>query len=366
MKKTLLLSAVLAFTISSAFAQTIMYEPFNYTDQAQNATNELILTSSGFWIAGPSISGGSTTNDDIVTSPFIAELYGLPTQQNNAYQIRGGGNDPSHKFTPRTTGDVYWSALLDVQGWTTYTPGSTGKNFMSLTNDWTPPSGSISYPGTLAIKAESTTVGETQFRFGVANEFIGSGTIGSYSTSAFTVSDLATNPQSAFFVVVRYNIDTATTTLWVNPTFTGTAMTADAPTASIVGSSGGGQVSEVGGFFIRMDSNSNTPTTVIDEIRVGLTWTDVVSNTATLSISENELQAAISLYPNPAKDYISINTKNNLEISNVEIYSLLGQKVKSQRVSEDNRVDVSSLSKGMYLMKISADGNSITKKIVIE
>ncbi len=366
MKKSLLLLIAMAFSFSSAFSQKLMYESFNYTDGAQNTTNELIATSNGYWIAGPSISGGSTTADDIVASPFLAELFGLPTQLNNAYSIRGGGNDPSHKFSPITSGTVYWSAFVDIQGWTTYAPGSTGKQLLSLTNDWTPPSGSISYPGSITIKAKSTTVGETIFYFGVTNEHVGSAAIGSYSTTEYSISDPTTNPMplSAFFVVVSYEISTATTKLWVNPTFTGTNMTADAPTATITGSSGGGQVSEVGGFFIRLDSNSNTPTTVIDEIRVGLTWADVVSNTPVLSVAKNEIEG-LKVYPNPAKEYLTIES-SKAKISSVELYNVLGAKVLSSKSLTNNRLNVSGVSKGIYMLKINAEGASSTRKIVIE
>ncbi|MBP0904912.1 T9SS type A sorting domain-containing protein [Mariniflexile gromovii] len=363
MKKSLLLLAALAFTISSAFAQTLMYEPFNYTDGAQNTENELIRTSGGYWAAGPSISTGSTTNDDIVTSPFIPELIGLPAQQGNAYFFRGGGNDPVHNFTARTSGDVYWSAFLDVQGWTTYAPGSTGKQLLSLVK-YNPPSTSISYPGSITLKAKSTTIGETKFFFGVTNEHVGSAAIGNYSTTEFSVTDTSVDPTTVYFVVVRYNIDTATTTLWVNPTFSGTTMTTDTPTATITGSSGGGQVDEVNGFFIRLDANANTPSTILDEIRVGLTWADVVSNTPLLSVAKSEIEG-LNVYPNPAKDYLTVESSKT-KISSVEMYNILGAKVLSNNTLVDNKLNVSSLAKGVYVLKINAESSASTRKIVIE
>ena len=363
MKKSLLLSAALAFTISSAFGQTLMFEPFNYTDQAQNTTNELILSSGGYWIAGPSISTGSTTNDDIVTSTFLPDLQGMPSQTGNAYFFRGGGNDPAHKFTPVTSGTVYWSAFVYIEGWSTYAPGSTGKQLLSLTNDWTPPSGSISYPGSITIKAKSTTVGETKCFVGVTNEHVGSAAIGNYSTTEFDVND-PQNPLSAYFLVVSYEIATATTKLWVNPTFSGTTMTSDTPTATIVGTSGGSTVSEVGGFFIRLDSNANTPSTYVDEIRVGLTWADVVSNTALLGIAKNEIEG-LKVYPNPAKDYITIES-SKAKISSVDLYNVLGAKVLSSKSLTNDRLNVSGVSKGIYMLKVNAEGASSTRKIVIE
>jgi hypothetical protein len=87
-------------------------------------------------------------------------------------------------------------------------------------------------------------------------------------------------------------------------------------------------------------------------------------DTASLS-TKDILASKVKLFPNPAKDYITVLT-NNVQISSIEMYSVLGEKVISQNTLTNNRLNVSGLSNGIYFMKINADGSSATKKVVIE
>lgn len=56
-----------------------------------------------------------------------------------------------------------------------------------------------------------------------------------------------------------------------------------------------------------------------------------------------------------------------MKISSVGVYSILGKVVKLENILVDNKLDVSSLSKGVYCIKIiGEDNSSVTKRIVIE
>jgi len=63
----------------------------------------------------------------------------------------------------------------------------------------------------------------------------------------------------------------------------------------------------------------------------------------------------ISIYPNPVKDILHI--KGISRIDKVEIYNMVGQKVKTDNAVE-NRIDVSSLSKGNYILQIFVKGET--------
>lgn len=63
----------------------------------------------------------------------------------------------------------------------------------------------------------------------------------------------------------------------------------------------------------------------------------------------------ISIYPNPVKDILYI--KGISRIDKVEIYNMVGQKVKTDNAVE-NRIDVSSLSKGNYILQIFVKGET--------
>jgi len=74
----------------------------------------------------------------------------------------------------------------------------------------------------------------------------------------------------------------------------------------------------------------------------------------------------VSIYPNPANDYLMINTTIN-ENLNIEIYTIKGQSVMSADCTNnasEMRVDISQLPAGMYFISIANDQNNITKKFV--
>ena len=85
----------------------------------------------------------------------------------------------------------------------------------------------------------------------------------------------------------------------------------------------------------------------------------------TLSTSDFSI-SNFNVYPNPASDFITIESNIQDEISTVQVFDLLGKQVISRGI-ENNKLNVSNLSQGMYMLKInSVKGNSITKKIIIE
>lgn len=84
-----------------------------------------------------------------------------------------------------------------------------------------------------------------------------------------------------------------------------------------------------------------------------------------LSISDNELSNSIKVYPNPAKDYISIQSKN-FKISSVEMYNVIGKRILLNSNLSNNKLDISSLVSGVYLLKINANDRSLVKKVIIE
>lgn len=74
--------------------------------------------------------------------------------------------------------------------------------------------------------------------------------------------------------------------------------------------------------------------------------------------------AGLQVYPNPAKTYLNI-TSNSFAAKNVEIYDVLGKMVVNTTVTNTS-INVSGLTKGIYAVKISEDGKTATRKLVIE
>lgn len=71
----------------------------------------------------------------------------------------------------------------------------------------------------------------------------------------------------------------------------------------------------------------------------------------------------LSFYPNPTKDILNID--NAVDIENIIIYDLSGKKVLTQTFnSKKGSVDVSSLAKGSYMVRVASKNGARTIKII--
>ena len=89
------------------------------------------------------------------------------------------------------------------------------------------------------------------------------------------------------------------------------------------------------------------------------------STSGTFSTEDNQL-SAIVVSPNPVKDVITINSPVGFD--SVKVFNQLGQLVieSNSNLINNNRLDLSALNPGMYLVKINADNKSKTVKIIKE
>lgn len=81
-----------------------------------------------------------------------------------------------------------------------------------------------------------------------------------------------------------------------------------------------------------------------------------------------ELNQKIDIYPNPAKNVISLLTENTInvkDIRKISIYNSFGEKVfESDKYIE--KINTDNLSKGIYYLKIDASNYLVTLKLVIQ
>jgi len=85
----------------------------------------------------------------------------------------------------------------------------------------------------------------------------------------------------------------------------------------------------------------------------------------TLSATVQEIDASISIYPNPTKGIININC--NTTIKSVQLYDVQGRLLETDLVNETTKMmDVSNKAKGVYFLKILSDKGSKVEKIVRE
>lgn len=84
-------------------------------------------------------------------------------------------------------------------------------------------------------------------------------------------------------------------------------------------------------------------------------------------VEEEELASLVSVYPNPAKDMITIELPAGKQAGVCELFNVIGSKMDSFSVAGQQRfsVDLKTYAKGIYFLRINIDGQLITKKIII-
>ena len=92
------------------------------------------------------------------------------------------------------------------------------------------------------------------------------------------------------------------------------------------------------------------------------TFDGIGSHSATLSVPKNNLEN-FQVYPNPNNgNTLYFNTTKEIQVN---VYSILGKLIKNETVTiEKKNIDISSLSNGIYLLKITFENKSITKKLI--
>jgi len=80
-----------------------------------------------------------------------------------------------------------------------------------------------------------------------------------------------------------------------------------------------------------------------------------------VSINEQSISNDFILYPNPANEFITIISNDKKEITNIEIFNSLGQKMQDTKITKLNndalQVNVNGLSGGIYWVKIYSKDN---------
>jgi hypothetical protein len=95
-------------------------------------------------------------------------------------------------------------------------------------------------------------------------------------------------------------------------------------------------------------------------------YTTVFSTCAPTAIQEfYDNKNALKLFPNPTSSSLKVNS--DLPLSNYAIYNNLGALVASENVFENNVIDVSKISTGLYILKVEDEfGNSFYSKFIKE
>lgn len=269
------------------------------------------------------------TGDNVLVATGNLNYTGI-TSTGNSISFSGAGIDVRTPFTTTNSGTVYASFL------------ATASDLSNVTVDLT-----NTYFAFFADAAGATTNARiwirkngTQYQYG-----LGTGSAPTnWSANLYNASETQ-------YLVLGYDFTTNLLSLYENPTIAGSSSSTVSvtPTAAFTA---------FGGFMFRQDGATNTPTMIIDELTINTTPTFTLSSS---SFSQIE---GLKMYPNPAKNNLFIETALNSDI-NVSIVNMLGKEVVNTNVV-NNTVNVSNLTSGIYIVKITEEGKTSTKKLIIE
>ncbi|MFV8332505.1 endonuclease [Flavobacterium sp. GSP14] len=138
----------------------------------------------------------------------------------------------------------------------------------------------------------------------------------------------------------------------------------------IIGTFNGGTAKFGENVTLRRKPSITAPNTTFDKTAE---WDSFVSNTcdglgthaiATLSREDFESNE-ILLYPNPSNGVVKINFPSTNETYSVQIFSTIGQKVFEKEFTNSSYAVINNLQNGVYIVKITNNSQSVTKKLIV-
>ncbi len=296
-------------------------EPFPYTSGSA-------LGSSQKWT-------NVNTGDDILIAQGSLTYPGYGTSGNSA-TFSGAGIDCFTPFTSTTSGAIYASFLVnvtDLSNMTATLPAVPTTYFAGLTNSLQ------SYKGRLFIVKNGT-----QYQFGL--------------DAASTTTNLDTTLRNAgdvVMVIMSYDFTTLSLNTWINPNLSTFNPATTTPTLTQLLTTA---IADLGGFMLRQDASNTTPTIIFDELRIDTSIAGVLSSNQVSAIS------GLKVYPNPVSNgTLFIESDANAERI-VTVFDVLGKQVLNTTTST-NAINVSQLNTGVYIVRITEEGKTDTKKLVI-
>ncbi|MGV0923271.1 S8 family peptidase [Empedobacter tilapiae] len=90
----------------------------------------------------------------------------------------------------------------------------------------------------------------------------------------------------------------------------------------------------------------------------------LLSTDSKLANLENSLNQ-LAIHPNPVVNELSINLPSNLKEAKIRIVDITGRNVMEAKVSQaNNKINVSQLIKGVYIIEIKTDKGLVSKKVI--
>jgi hypothetical protein len=86
-----------------------------------------------------------------------------------------------------------------------------------------------------------------------------------------------------------------------------------------------------------------------------------VAKTSASFLGEETSSASYSVYPNPTKDKLVVNSSNQDEVMKVEVMDMNGKVLSTRELRSNTAIDVSDISSGIYFVKIASVSSGVTQ-----
>ncbi|MFD1551315.1 hypothetical protein DNU06_12660 [Putridiphycobacter roseus] len=113
--------------------------------------------------------------------------------------------------------------------------------------------------------------------------------------------------------------------------------------------------------FFDAGATSWTPLTSL-----GLAWESLsfkIGGSGDFASVDNSELAALTVYPNPALDVLTLGNVDMATVNTVNIYNVSGQLV-STLANTSNQVDVSELASGSYIVELNTENGTVRKQFM--
>lgn len=340
MKKQLLFAGLLFGSVFTANAQLLQSENFNSLTVGNVGTDLTGVTPGQGGLLTFSNEGG--TNGGVSNYQIVAD----DAAHGNVLQIVGSNAATGNRFV--------WKDGL-AASWTSRTSGNNviELEFSFFTGAATT-SKSVLRP--IIITADGTAIGGFNFNVGTKKldgfaygDFNNTGTPGNYTINLAT-GGLTVAPNTWVKVGFAYDSTTGVFT-WLSD---------DLQVGGTIDGEPGYVPAEFDVILIAGTANTVASTVRFDGFTVKAT-----AEESLLSVNKVEVNK-FSVYPNPSNGLVTISNDLNSALSSVSFADLNGRTVKTVELNGDSsaQVNISELAAGVYMMNISSDKGTITKKIV--
>jgi Secretion system C-terminal sorting domain len=112
---------------------------------------------------------------------------------------------------------------------------------------------------------------------------------------------------------------------------------------------------------VKIEGNNVYATTCGTNLILKLDISEILSSLAKNYTNQN----AISIYPNPANDLITIVSDENEKLIRATITDQLGRLVKSVDLTDIKIIDTKELNSGLYQLETASDKRTYVNKIII-